>query len=437
LINNRSRFKKLLRLSEDKTRCLKSIRAVSLEQERLPKTVAEKFESGFGIDFNLVNFVKQQFSLDLSKHPNVEDIILELKTGNYSDENPLLELENGDLIIDQICSFTSTSELIRKAFNVPLEIPLSESELLPCSEISMDIERFFSPVYDEEGDAIDNMYMQIDMQAPLLSITKDNGIFTNVFTSSINDIRITVFKDDNAIGIISGNTITCDKSAFAANERIMKVPSRFRNSVLLSDAALHSEELERALEIVTKESQKISGRKGLSVSNSLASEFMISSMSTSRQSIFNIAFVDFDEDQKNILHTVLDSIREVYDSPENFHLDAYSEKCDGYNPLIWHTLHDDPDVIDKKTEISNRLKMSGISVFVANHSYDWWYDSLSNYKPCDIDSEVETKVIMGKCAPIQEMEHKASLTDLGSSIDDLLFGASVADDKECEDITMH
>jgi hypothetical protein len=433
----KSRFKKLLHLSEDKANCLKLIRAISKEQSMLPKSLAEKFESGFGIDACLVNFIKEQFFIDLSLNPNVENILTELKTGNYSDENPLLELEDGDLIIDQICSYSITSEMIRKAFNVSLEIPLSESELLPCNGISVDIEHFFSPIYDEDGDAIDNMYMQIDMQAPMMSITKDNQIFSNVFTSEINDIRITVFKDESPIGIISANIITCDKSAFGASGRISGVPSRFRNSVLLSDARLHSEDLERAMQMVVEESQKIASSKGLSSSNSLASEFMIPNMETDRQSVFNISFVDFDDAHKVNFHLILDTLREVFEDPASFHADTYSVFSKGYNPLVWESLHDEPLVINKRTEIADRLKMSGISAFTANHNYDWWYDSLSEYTPYELNSEVDTKVILVKCAPTQKDECQGSLIGLGSGIDELLLNASVIDDKEYKNVTKH
>jgi len=434
-VTRSQRYATHLRLSKNKATCVRNIQRLTKELSLLPREVAIAFDSAFGLDKNLEGFLQSNFGMDISKIPNKNKIISDLLSGTYENDNPVLSLNNGDLVADQIAAYASVSSEIRESFNIELDEAISATELLPFSDDFYQHQTYFTPLFDSQDDVYDNMHLQVDVYSSMLNVNNTN-VFARTFSSEIKDVKITLFENNIPAGVLSANFISfTDECIFSESKgyrSIKKIPQAANNATLMADIEMIDESLVDILHELAYVARKRSFSAAQKPHLSIASDFVAQKEAREgKNGILHIRSVDIEDCHKLKFTDILNSLCILFSDHGNYDVETYKDECEGFNALLWASLEQDPKVSAKRDKKNNSWMVNGISAITANAGTQWWHDSLSSFNP-DFDEDMTTPYIFVENSEVNSESPKLP-NSFAMSIEDLLIEACSDKDK----INMH
>lgn len=426
------RYSKNLRLNKNKAACIQAMMALDSELSILPQSVAIGFDSAFGLDTNLNNFLKSNFSLDLSAYENGEQAEKDLLEGKYDENNPVLSLEHGDLIADQIAAYATVSRQIREAFDVRLDEQLSIDALLPLSADYHAPKTYFAPVFKgDSDDAYEGLHIQMEVRNPMMPISNTDVYAAENKTTEIKDVTATIFEHNEPIGCLDATLLTMpDIAVFGQHDHSHALKGDdFKNDIaLVYDIEKHSPDLVSVTHALIR-SAKQELPNDQSRKSSLMRKFVLTDEGDHKNGMLFLNSVDISSHRKDIFIDVVETLGTIFSDHGRYDMDCYGT-VDGYNTLIWNALSHSPDILTKIDEANSNWKLGGLSAIVASEGYQWWHEALSKHQPFENGDLSDAKLLVEESNQGLVSTENESSTILGNGIEDILMKASVVEDNK-------
>jgi len=375
------RYATHLRASTEKAECIKKSLELLQEQDVLPRSVSKGFDSPYGIDKDLTAFLQSNFELDISKHPRLDQIKGELISGRYEEDNPVLGLEDGDLIADQICEYARLSSKMRKAFGIKLNQCVSFTDVLPEWESILEPNSYYSPVYNEDGIAQENMYLQVEICDAIFSVDNTN-VFSQCQGAELKEVNTTIFKGELPIGTITALLISFpDSLVFEGQERVFNASRSLNDSTLNTYIASKYKDVTDTFVGLTSMMKSCADLKGQKTSTSIASELILSSDGTFKNGILHIRNAEFSDNAKGMFPDILESLSMLLSDHGLYNQATYASYGKEYNQILRDSLINDPVVESKVVDAHAQWRLGGISALTSAAGLTWWHEAMTSFTP--------------------------------------------------------
>lgn len=426
------RYCKNLRISKKKAACIQAMVALDSERLILPKEITIGFDSAFGLDANIKAFLKSNFSLDLNNFPEGDRLADELLEASFTKEHPVLKLKNGDLIADQVVAYTMVTRQIRSAFGVEINEQISLSDLLPLTADYHAPKHYFSPVFKGESDDVyEGYHLQIESRNPLNPIGSTDVFASESKTTEIKDISITMFANDNPVGLLTATLITVpDIAVFGQhqNSHALKSHEFKHDTAIMFDIENYSADLvDVAHTLISKAKSSLPNNQ--SRLSSLMRKYIVTDEGDRKKAILVIREVDIEESRKVLFTDIIETVGSVFADHGMYDQDAYGEMA-GYNTLIWSSMVNNHDVSEKIDEINESWRLGGLSAVITQQNNQWWQEALMFHKPYESGDLSDALIHVEEVVKPFVDESFSTNESLSKGIEALLMQASVEYDEE-------
>ncbi len=361
--------------------CLSMVEMLRKQRSKLPKEISRAFDSPFGLDKCLSIFLFNEFGIDLRNTSDEGIILQQLVEGSASVSNPVLMLQDGDLIADQINAYSELTQKMRDTYRLSLSSLVSEQELFPQGIQPFAVKQLYAPRFNAHGDLVENSYLKVELRAPVIEPDPDYSSMSTRILTDLFEVHVTVYQDAHEVGKINASLVSVKPDVFDNRPVIKSTPTTFRDTIISLDCQQYNTELSGVVDDLSNYAKRKAADRDLPQATAMVTNYFLPVMARQRQAMFHLHNVELDTELRSELTTILDSVVAVFDDPAIHDITVYQQHCDYYDQDKWTALSSKPDIIDNVNKKRAEWKLSGISVISVAVQKTWWYQSLVLYKP--------------------------------------------------------